>query len=111
MILDAVFSITGLLLGIAGPLALAHYGRSPERRLDRPQVAVAAAVPVVVSAAVDREFVVEGASHGPIELLADFGVPVAYGLLVGLFGLAAYGVIDRLLLARIRGTNRPAESR
>lgn len=29
---------------------------------------------------------------------------------IGLFGLAAYGVIDRLLLPRIRGTDRPAES-
>ena len=111
MILDAVFSITGLLLGIAGPLALAHYGRTPERRLDRPRVAVAAAVPVVVSAAVHRDFVVGGASHGPIELLADLGVAVAFGLLVGLFGLAAYGVIERLLVPRRRGPDRPPESR
>lgn len=103
MILEGLLYITGLLFGIAGPLAVAHYGRASHRRLDRPLVAVAAAVPVILGAVVVRDFRVGGHGHGLFELLADFVSGVVLGLLVGFFGLAAYGVIERLVLPRMAG--------
>ena len=103
MILEALSYITGLLFGIAGPLAVAHFGRASHRRLDRPLVAVAAAVPVILVVVVLRDFRVGGHSHGLFELLADFVSGVVLGLLVGFFGLAAYGIIERLVLPRMAG--------
>lgn len=92
-------ALVATLVGVAGPLALAHWGRSPAdrlRSLHTGAVALATGLAAIWGLYVLRP-----------DRLADPPIPVTvfYGFLVGLWGLIAYGVLERLalpLLARLR---------
>lgn len=79
------------LVGVAGPLALAHWGRSPDDRL-RPSHAGALALATGLLAV--------WGLYGmwPRPLAYPPTIVVFYGFLVGLWGLIAYGVFERLVL-------------
>lgn len=94
-------AIVTMAVGLAGPLALAHYGRSPPDRLATP-LAVGIAVGTVAAAVATGQV-------DPYSRMVWYNALLSglYGLVYGLFGLAGYGVLERLVLPLVSrpGTN------
>lgn len=85
-------ALIATLVGAAAPLALAHWGRSPSDRLRSSY-----AGPLAVATGLVAVWGLFGLWPDP---LAYPPIPVVafYGFLVGLWGLIAYGVVERLVL-------------
>jgi len=91
---ESLAFLPAISLGIALPLAVAHYGRSPADRLETPHLAIVVATPFVVVAAVLRRVSLPPPDATPL----GFAYGVAFGVLIGCAGLAVYGVLARLVL-------------
>lgn len=85
-------AVATLAVGLAAPLVFAHYGRSSPDRLATPLAAGVALVTAVVAVATLRV--------DPFWRVVWYNgiLTGLFGLVFGLFGLAAYGVLERLIV-------------